>query len=67
MCYQSPIDGENSARLILGIGVANLSKQNFIATKMTKTVVCMMLDILSTAKPRADKCKAGLSVVAKYG
>lgn len=26
-----------------------------------------MLGILSIAKPRADKCKAGLSVVAKYG
>lgn len=36
-----------------------------MATKMTKTVVCMMLDILSIAKPRADKCKAGLPVVAK--
>lgn len=47
-----------------GASVANLLKQNFMATKMTKTVVCMMFDILFIAKPRADKCKAGLSVVA---
>lgn len=36
-----------------------------MATKMAKTVACMMLGILSVAKPRTDKCKAGLSVVAK--
>lgn len=58
---------ENRAWAPHGASVANLLKQNFMVTKMTKTVVCMMLDILSTAKPRADKCEAGLSVVAKYG
>lgn len=36
-----------------------------MATKMTKTVACKMFTILSVAKPRTDKCEAGLSVVAK--
>ena len=34
-----------------------------MAMKMTKTVVCMMFIILSIAKPKTDKCKAGLLVV----
>lgn len=36
-----------------------------MATKMTKTVACKMFTILSVAKPRTDKCKAGLSVVTQ--
>ena len=56
---------ENRAWIFHGASVANLLKQNFMATKMTKTVACMMLGILSVAKPRTDKCKAGLSVVAQ--